>query len=1076
MAKFSIRARTIDLLGRQQIASISTAISELFKNAHDAYADNAEVDYFRDDGLFILRDDGLGMTREAFEERWLTIGTDSKVGSKAGLSSPPADPNKSARPLLGEKGIGRLAIAVIGRQVLVLTRAKVDGQSQPYITAAYIHWGLFELPGIDLDELTIPVEVFDIGKIPNGHDVKAMVSQAKNSLEELARMINVEALQDIINTAIKSDQTIEPETLLYEAKRTELGSYQTNNTISFKSIQALINQAKLVQKNIDPNALQVILNYSKPLESRISADNLNSILQEMDNFTVDPENIYTYLSGSTFKDDETGTHFFILPADSIIQDDIDTREESDVPTRFERNLIGFTNTMTPNISPPNIAVKFRDYIDEGAPIERLGDQIFFTPEEFLSVDHQFHGHFDEYGQFQGTISIYQKKPVDYVLNGPNTNGRKTLCGPFSVSIAVIQPDTKHTRVDHAIHASIKTKMNRHGGLYIYKDGIRVQPYGGSDYDFLAIERRRTKKASTHYYSFRNMMGAITLNQFDNNRLVEKAGREGFREDKAYRQFRSILINFFTNTATDFFNEGGKYSEEWSEVKNELTRLDAVRKKYQKQSKGKKDSFEKHLDTFFDRCDNDEFNSEVKALHSNFVDILNREATSDRTVEQKSHTVSLIEANFKSELKQIRNKAQIKKPSGVGLSKEQLNKWLSYQNQFAQLKTHLFQDVEDQFEKMITSYAHSGVINLSVSERLDSTIKGLGERASQSIHTLKKQTEETLTQLNSSVREKTKKSFRTMSSTVEEIMGELQRLGNDLPAEFDYTSQRNNFEERVNDTYQSEEDQLNALYQQLESVLSFTYQQSVNLVDVTEALEEENIALRERQDVDLELTQIGMALNTINHEFGKTAASLRDGIRRLSSWANANPNLEQVYNDLRVSFEHLDNYLNLFTPLDRRLERKKVLFYGSEIYQYLTDVFQQTIQNKNIKLHASDDFKNKEFVGYRSDYYPVFINLVDNALYWATQSNNNERQVELILDDGDICIRDTGPGVSHKDIYNIFEMNFSRKPGGRGLGLHITKQILHRLGHDLMVDEPKINNGATFRITLGMNKKKQNGIF
>ena len=35
------------MLGRQQIAGIPTAISELFKNAHDAYADNVEADFFR---------------------------------------------------------------------------------------------------------------------------------------------------------------------------------------------------------------------------------------------------------------------------------------------------------------------------------------------------------------------------------------------------------------------------------------------------------------------------------------------------------------------------------------------------------------------------------------------------------------------------------------------------------------------------------------------------------------------------------------------------------------------------------------------------------------------------------------------------------------------------------------------------------------------------------------------------------------------------------------------------------------------------------------------------------------------
>jgi len=67
MASFRARARTVDLLGRQQIAGIPTAISELFKNAHDAYATRVEVDFYRAANLLILRDDGLGMTRADFE-------------------------------------------------------------------------------------------------------------------------------------------------------------------------------------------------------------------------------------------------------------------------------------------------------------------------------------------------------------------------------------------------------------------------------------------------------------------------------------------------------------------------------------------------------------------------------------------------------------------------------------------------------------------------------------------------------------------------------------------------------------------------------------------------------------------------------------------------------------------------------------------------------------------------------------------------------------------------------------------------------------------------------------------------
>ena len=160
------RARALDMLGRQQIAGVPTAINELFKNAHDAYADKVEVDFYRSDGLFLLRDDGVGMSRADFESRWLTLGTESKVNSTVtGMSMPKIDPKKPVRPILGEKGIGRLAIAVLGPQVLVLTRSnEADGVGA--LTAAFVQWTLFQCPGINLDQIDVPIRTFDLECFP----------------------------------------------------------------------------------------------------------------------------------------------------------------------------------------------------------------------------------------------------------------------------------------------------------------------------------------------------------------------------------------------------------------------------------------------------------------------------------------------------------------------------------------------------------------------------------------------------------------------------------------------------------------------------------------------------------------------------------------------------------------------------------------------------------------------------------------------------------------------------------------------------------------------------------------------
>src|SRR4051812_34388804 len=107
MATFKARARALDMLGRQQIAGIPTAISELFKNAHDAYADHVEAHFYRTARRFVLIDDGVGMSERDFLERWLTLGTDSKLQTAHGLEPPPIDPTKPRRPIMGEKGIGR---------------------------------------------------------------------------------------------------------------------------------------------------------------------------------------------------------------------------------------------------------------------------------------------------------------------------------------------------------------------------------------------------------------------------------------------------------------------------------------------------------------------------------------------------------------------------------------------------------------------------------------------------------------------------------------------------------------------------------------------------------------------------------------------------------------------------------------------------------------------------------------------------------------------------------------------------------------------------------------------------------
>ena len=120
---FQTRARTIDHLGREQIADCPTAISELWKNAYDAYSRNVELHLFDGDiEVAAILDDGHGMNRQEFESKWLTVGTESKSN---GFEIAIEDRNGlDLRPKQGQKGIGRLSSAALGPLLLLVSKRK----------------------------------------------------------------------------------------------------------------------------------------------------------------------------------------------------------------------------------------------------------------------------------------------------------------------------------------------------------------------------------------------------------------------------------------------------------------------------------------------------------------------------------------------------------------------------------------------------------------------------------------------------------------------------------------------------------------------------------------------------------------------------------------------------------------------------------------------------------------------------------------------------------------------------------------------------------------------------------------
>lgn len=971
MATFKTRARAVDMLGRQQIAGIPTAISELFKNAHDAYADRVEVDYYRSDKLLVLRDDGLGMTEEDFQKRWLTLGTESKIESKAGIKPPPIDPHKKKRPILGEKGIGRLAIAAIGPQVLVLTKAKLNNKTQNTI-AAFINWRLFECPGIDLEQIDIPVRIFPNGTFPSQTDVAEMIQ---------AFRINIHNLKTFL-----------------------------------------------------------------------AAEQYDYINKDLDKFSLNPEEIYGYLSpGPGLSGAGHGTHFFILPTNEILERDIDGDGDADKASPLTKALHGFTNTMTPNHAPPRIKTAFRDYKTDDASTDLIGEREFFTPDEFLNADHHIIGKFDEYGQFKGTVSVYGEEYNDHIISWANAGGSPTLCGSFTINVANVQGAARESTIPLEDYGRLVNKMSKFGGLYIYKDGIRILPYGDTDYDWLDIEKNRTKSASYYFFSYRRIFGVIEVDQFGNAALNEKAGREGFRENMAYRQFKSILKNFFIQLAADFFRDrdkgGGIYAERYKERKIEIERQELARRKRQEQVSQKKSELTEELEKFFTSYDAGKPQAETLALAEAVTSEIER--ISD-LLDPKQAAQALLESESRARgrLGDLQENYRIVKPRGVGLSKKLQKEWDDYRVAYDRLQETVFSEARTLIEDLIGEKAEKARLELDRRLRIESALNELAEQARKTAKTESIETRDVLTKVHKDVIDATRESIAEVETVMSSVFSDFARLDVLSMKDEQVVEARNKLEAEIVGVKEKEQQFLQYVRTQLESI---NLSDDISQLDQIEALEQRNMALEEQAETDLQLTQLGMAIEVINHEFEGSVKSIRNNLQRFKAWADINKDLQELYLNIRSSFDHLDGYLTLFTPLHRRLYRTETEFSGADIHKFLEDLFKERLRRHNINIEPTKSFLRKKITGYPSSYYPIFVNIVDNALFWL-KDHSLPRTVMLDARDNTLLICNNGPAIPERDREVIFDLGFSRKPGGRGMGLHISREVLKRIGYQLTVGE------------------------
>lgn len=119
---------------------------------------------------------------------------------------------------------------------------------------------------------------------------------------------------------------------------------------------------------------------------------------------------------------------------------------------------------------------------------------------------------------------------------------RTECGSFGFSFYVFDfsNDAKgKLQLDKKDRELIKDHR-----IYLYRDGIRVYPYGDPDDDWLLIDVRRGTVRASEFLSNDQVVGFVNISQLENPNLRDKTSREGLVDTgQAVDDFRSLLQTF-----------------------------------------------------------------------------------------------------------------------------------------------------------------------------------------------------------------------------------------------------------------------------------------------------------------------------------------------------------------------------------------------------------------------------------------------------------------------------------------------------------------------------------------------------
>ncbi len=228
---------------------------------------------------------------------------------------------------------------------------------------------------------------------------------------------------------------------------------------------------------------------------------------------------------------------------------------------------------------------------------------------------------------------------------------------------------------------------------------------------------------------------------------------------------------------------------------------------------------------------------------------------------------------------------------------------------------------------------------------------------------------------------------------------------------------------------------------------------------------EQLAAAQKEKIEAEkLAVVGELTAMVAHEIRNPLATI-GGFAR--SMLRGPDELDRVLRNSQIileEVERLEQILSRLLDFARAPSSGMVLDRIEPLIDYARQVTESLAEQADVEIRVNLEQDIPEIFLDHDQFQQVMVNLVRNGVEAMPDGGVLEIGARRSEESVELYVSDTGAGISEEHVDEIFDLFYTTKPSGTGLGLALSQRIVERHGAELRVSSEK-GKGTTFVIAL-----------